>query len=517
MKFYVQIIFFCFFYRVSAQEIYTPLENSQQLQQDKEGTSLASWNHTGIKPFLNNIYSADEYSKKNISLFDNVLGKNLMLKGKKVGLTLLPLGGLYYEKYNGKYDTLTNINSIGFTSDFACKNFELHADFTAASGTFSPFMIRKFDTLNIIPGFGYRYNSLPGKIYYENLNFHLNWSPNRFINFQIGRGKNFWGNGYRSLFLSDVATSYPFIKFTTNFWHIKYVSLVAQLKDIRGSNGNPSKYFNKYATFHILSWNITKRFNLQIFESVVWQSKDTLQNRQLDINYLNPVIFYRPVEYSLGSSDNSLMGLGLNFKPFEKSLIYGQWLLDEFVLEKVREKNGWWANKFALQIGIKVYDAFKVKGLLLQTEYNAIRPYTYSHGSIYQNYAHFNQPLAHPMGANSRDWVSIINYTFKFITINNRLILGNYGSDNDSTNFGGNLYQSYKTRPGDYNHYIGQGIDNDLFIWRTGIECLLIKQNNLKIEIGFMYRKLSNLYYTEKTPFVFFGIKANLYNVYNDF
>ena len=46
--------------------------------------------------------------------------------------------------------------------------------------------------------------------------------------------------------------------------------------------------------------------------------------------YLNPIIFLRPVEYSLNSSDNALMGLNWKFKSTNNSHIYGQFVIDEF-------------------------------------------------------------------------------------------------------------------------------------------------------------------------------------------
>ena len=41
---------------------------------------------------------------------------------------------------------------------------------------------------------------------------YLSYTPNEFFNFQFGNGKNFIGDGYRSFFLSDVASPYPFLK-----------------------------------------------------------------------------------------------------------------------------------------------------------------------------------------------------------------------------------------------------------------------------------------------------------------
>jgi hypothetical protein len=37
---------------------------------------------------------------------------------------------------------------------------------------------------------------------------------------------------------------------------------------------------------------------------------------------------------------------------------YGQFLLDEFNLEQIKSGDGWWANKWGLQLGAKYVNAF---------------------------------------------------------------------------------------------------------------------------------------------------------------
>ena len=118
-------------------------------------------------------------------------------------------------------------------------------------------------------------------------------------------------------------------------------------------------------------------------------------NRGLDINYLNPFIFFRPVEYGIGSADNSILGAGLKWS-FNNNIIgYSSIILDEFLLSELRDQSGWWGNKYGAQFGIKLFDLLKKDGLYTIAEYNLVRPYTYSHMSSKQNYGHKNHSLAH--------------------------------------------------------------------------------------------------------------------------
>ena len=49
-----------------------------------------------------------------------------------------------------------------------------------------------------------------------------------------------------------------------------------------------------------------------------------------DINYLNPITILRPIEFSINSPDNVLVGITSKYKMFLQSYIYMQLILDEF-------------------------------------------------------------------------------------------------------------------------------------------------------------------------------------------
>ena len=139
---------------------------------------------------------------------------------------------------------------------------------------------------------------------------------------QFGHGKNFIGDGYRSLFTSDAASPYPYLKLNTSFWKIKYTNTWMWLKDVRPEATVDGAFATKYMATHNLSWNVTKKLNLGFFESVLWADTN---NRGFDINYLNPVIFYRAIEFSTGSrAGNALIGLSGKYKVNNNINAYGQ-------------------------------------------------------------------------------------------------------------------------------------------------------------------------------------------------
>lgn len=374
---------------------------------------------------------------------------------------------------------------------------------------------------HVMPGFGYTYltnrDSTNRQYAYQYYSGSLSFSPNRIFNIQVGQDKHFFGDGYRSLFLSDVAAPYPFLKITTRIWHLTYVNLYTLMKDATHPSGLKKDWLNKYGTFHYLGWNMTKRIHIGLFESIIWKGSDSSRYRGYDVNYLNPVLFFRPTEYSLGSSDNAFAGFSFKIKLFKKQQLYGQLLLDEFLLKEVKAQKGWWANKYAMQGGIKSFDLFHVSQLNFQTELNYARPFTYSHGSVQQNYGHMNQPLAHPLGANFIESASFLNYRFKQIFMEAKCVYAIYGADSTGSDFGKNIFISYNKRSDDYGHTTTQGVKTNLVTVSLRGAYIMDSRMNLKIEFGFAERVEQTAKRTVQTPFVFIGIRTDLGNSYLDF
>lgn len=362
---------------------------------------------------------------------------------------------------------------------------------------------------------GYQYNYIQGA---------MSYAPDSIFRFQLGHGRHFIGDGYRSLMLSDAAAAYPYFKTEVNVWRIKYMVMYSWMRDILGVEGNIPDYRNKFSTVHYLSANITDKLSIGLFESVVWQQNDSLVNRGMDINYLNPVIFYRPIEYNhLGSADRMLVGLNVSYKLNKRHQLYGQLVLDEFLLGELFGGNKWWGNKYGVQVGYKSKNPGGIKGLYWQGEYNFVRPFTYSHVSSLQSYSHMNMPLAHPIGANFMEALAILRYSKKRLSFEAKSLIHVYGADTSSISMGGNVLVSYKDRnpPGgninNYGHVTTQGLKNTVFILQSSVGYLLFPEINMRAELGAMLRVKENTVSTAVMPWVFFGLKTSLWNQYHDF
>ena len=345
----------------------------------------------------------------------------------------------------------------------------------------------------------------------------LAYRPNHIFTFSGGMGKNWFGEGYRSMLLSDNAAAHPFFKIETDFAGIKYVNLYQAWKDNTADPFSSNLDIQKFASSHYISWNITKSFNLSVFETVVWQASDTLVNRGFDVNYINPIVFYRPVEYGLGSSDNVLIGLNTAYKINEHHQIYAQFILDEFLLSAIQDQSKWWANKFGGQLGYKS-NAFLHDSLYFQVEFNAARPFTYSHRNSQHAYGHLNASVAHPIGANFFELVNILSYNNKKHRITNKITFASYGIDlSDTVSYGQDIFKSYTLRDGNFGHLMMQGERLNVFNENIIYEYALFENVGLFLTANYNWRMINSTAGNTHQHFFSVGIKSRFWNVYSDY
>ena len=415
-------------------------------------------------------------------------------------------------------DKSTWVNTRGFEIKGRIgRGFSFYTNFYENQAVFVNYLDTYIKAQRIVPGQGLVRHHGDGGYDYSSATGYIAYHSKKYFSMQFGHGKNFLGDGYRSLLLSDNPFNNLFLKASVNFWHIKYMVLYNQYIDIN-ENIPDVGYDRKYSTVHYLDWAISKRVNLSFFDAIIWQATDSLGNyRGFDLQYLNPIIFMRPVEFSTGSPDNALLGLNLSVIVGRHNVFYGQLILDEFKLSEVTAGNGWWGNKQGFQLGFKTFDPFRIKGLYFQTEYNWVRPYTYSQSLPMKNYGHYNQSLAHPMGANFWESVTILKYHFKRFYFRYQFQYAVYGEDFDGQNYGKNIYESYNTRVADYGNFVGQGLETTVLYNDISASYLVNPAYNLNIVLGYTNRNYTNNLENVKTSYIYFALRTSLSNFYYDF
>ncbi len=390
------------------------------------------------RPFLKNFYKTKanflEVNNKDIFLAVNPIA-NLQL-GTSSGNNLI------YLNTRGITARGMIANKVGFSGTIT-ENQEKGPDFFQA----------RTNQFRAVPGVGFYKPFKTNGYDYFDARGYITFNAAKYIDFQFGYDKNFIGNGYRSLFLSDYANSYLFLKINTRIWKFNYENIFMELMPQFKKIGIDTLLDRKYAAMHHLSMDVTRWLNIGLFEGVIFGRKN-----HFEFEYLNPVIFYRHIEGTIGSPDNAVAGFDFKANVAHAAQVYGQLLLDEFVLSDLKKKTGNFRNKYAVQMGLKYVDAFNINNLDIQGEVNIARPFTYSHNDTIANYTHYNQPLAHPLGASFREFTGILKYQPKpKIYLYGRMIYYVQGLDSAGNNFGSNPLRSYTIRPRENGFFVGSG------------------------------------------------------------
>lgn len=426
---------------------------------------------------------------------------------------LYPITELMAGSEFSKYSRFLTTGGLGFGMEFQRSKLFLRTRMMPYF-TVSPAVADKIQSQFQMDA-GTNRSFFPGSIFYR-ADAEAIYRPNKFFTLWGGFGKNFFGEGYRSLLLSDNGASNPYAKIETTFGTVKYVNLYQVWTDNTVDPGNRSLDKMKFSASHYLSWNVTKHFNFSVFESVVWQAKDTLLNRGFDLNYLNPIVFYRPVEYSSGSADNVLLGMNTSVKINRKNTLYVQVLLDEFLLSEVKARSHWWGNKFGAQIGYKT-NKFIVDGLYFQTEFNTVRPFTYSHKHSPEAYGNMNASVTHPLGANFFEILNILSYRWQKVRLTHKFTFASTGYDTDSISYGQNIFAPYGSRDGDYDHLVMQGLRTNLLNETIRMEYPFIEKIGLFFNLTYNYRMQWTPINRRDEHYILVGIRSRLWNRYTDY
>ena len=524
-------------------QLYIPFSHQTYSRFDQELNRVGTNSHTASKPFtyasVNDYYNFKEKQerlyKEKSSWFGRKLWNEHMvtLQGEGYWFTLDPAADLQlgFETASNKDQSYTynNTRALVFQGGLGSK-LNFYTVFYESQGSFAGYYNRFARSLRpdggnpaIVPGRGVAAESASGDFDYPVAEAYLSYAPNKYFNFQFGHGKNFIGDGYRSLLQSDNASPYPFFKLNTTFWKFKYSNTWMSLRDVRPEVVSNGSFKTKFMANHYLSFNVTKRLNIGLFENVIWTNDN---DRGFDLNYLNPVIFYRAIEFSTGSrGGNALIGLTAKYKFSDTFNAYAQVIIDEFSTSAIFSNTKSYKNKQGVQLGFKYYDAFAIENLQLQFEFNQVRPYVYSNNEIILNYGHNNQSLAHLWGANFRELIGIARYENDRWYGTAKMIYGERGfevGDINTTYYGGSIYGNDENIPGEFGLEIGQGNNAKTIVANVELGYLVNPSTNLKVYANVLYRdhhidQFDPVNFTEKTVWVNFGLRTDLFNWYFDY
>lgn len=376
--------------------------------------------------------------------------------------------------------------------------FYFETIFSENQSIFPNYISKMANATQVVPGQGrWKTYKTTGYDYAFSSGF-VSMQPFKFLNLQVGHGKQKIGNGYRSLLLSDNSFNYPYARITQQWFKgkVQYTNIYAVLMNLVPAsvvvNPNTERlYQKKAASFQYLSINVTKYLNVGFFQGLIWQAGDARNQQQISWQYFNPLIYSNLFTYGLDNKNNILIGGDLKCKLSNTFSFYGQFMLDNLQQSTIAESG------CGVQGGFTYFDAFGVKNLFLQTEFNKVQRTSYQSPpgtGTDQSYFHYNQTLAYTP-IDGEEVIFIANYKMKRFFASVRYHLQDRAADVPANSY-------------------------SLSLINARIGYVINPSYNLNISLGMIYRK-QNFYNfnasTNETNYIYLGLKTSIYNLYYDF
>ena len=511
---------------VFAQSQYQPYsyEFYQKLNTDIYSTKTRA--HTSIKP----LFVDDSLIRPH---YDSLM--NFGMDGKKQGLLYRKLfnehlidfrnsGSTFYadllpdfaigRDFSGKLTTSTTSLGLQLGGTVGSK-FSYNITGYESSAVVPDYLSTYINQVGVIPGQAYAKTYRDNGFDWAYITAVVSYTPIKYLNLSAGRDKTFIGDGYRSMLLSDYASPYPFLKLTGTLGNVRYMVMWTYMNDPAFTSPFDVNR-KKFGVFHYLDWNVSNRLSFGFFENIMgFFTDDNGVKRPFDFNYINPILFLKPVNNASDDPDKSLLGLTGKYKISDGITVYGQFALNEFVSKDFFSSDGASVNKYGWQLGFRGANLFGLKNLNYLFETNNAKPYTYAARSSIENYSENSEPLAHPWGANFREFVGLLNYSYKRFDFSGEADFGRYGLNINDGNSGKDIFQPYPT-PNTYGNYTGQGLTTNMYFLEGKIAYMLNPKYNLRIELGGLFRQEQNSQFTDKTTMLTIGLRSSFRQLYTD-
>ena len=209
----------------------------------------------------------------------------------------------------------------------------------------------------------------------------------------LGRDRLSWGeSNYSSLMLSPGGFPLDMFRLQGQWGILKFSSFAAVLnpEDLKDSTG--TMHINRYLSGHRLSFAPCSWLQLGLSETVIYGG----ENRNMELYYLVPFVWYHGVQLNEGKDDNTFLGMDFNFRPIKDLKFYGELLIDDIQIEN-KSKTDKEPDELGYTGGVSLINIL-LPGMGFNFEYQKITDWTYNQDKPYNRYLHKEKTLGSKLG-----------------------------------------------------------------------------------------------------------------------
>lgn len=291
--------------------------------------------------------------------------------------------------------------------------------------------------------------------------FRAKWAQ-----FEIGRNQLSWGAGpITQLGLARQNTPVDQIRLQIKWRRFQFTYVHAHLRAEQ----------RRYFAGHRLDVAFGKSARIGVYEGVIYAGRD------MEWQYLNPLMPYHIAEHQLGDRDNNVLGIDFSLFPRRNTKIYGEIFVDDLSLEfPIGE---YWGNKLAYLFGAFVVRPLGWRDADLRIEYTRVDPFVYTHQDSINVYAHSGESLGSRLGPNA-DRVSM---AWAYQPSRDVRLTASFFHDRKGR---GELFQPHKDADGNSKGFL-KGTVETANEWRAGIVAQI--RRDVYVEIAYSRRHVQNI------------------------
>jgi len=251
------------------------------------------------------------------------------------------------------------------------------------------------------------------------------------FNLFLGRASRNWGpiNSY-SLILSDYSYSYDHLLFSYKSpSHFKLSVLYAPLDETAGRTfKNPDSTIyqvKRYLVGHRLDIKFFQRFQIALTEMATYGGPD----QQFELAFMNPMTFYYPLQRNDRKEIDGYWAIDLFYKPSTHITIYGQFLLDDIIVNNDPGVNdrARYDDRLGINVSFRTGDLI-VNGLNTDLSYVRVWNRTYQSKFTWQNYQYRGLGLGYPCASCEEIKLKLGYWNWLPFYLETELSLGRYGN-----------------------------------------------------------------------------------------
>jgi len=222
------------------------------------------------------------------------------------------------------------------------------------------------------------------------------------FNLTLGRFASFWGPR-NSLVLSG-NQALDGLGYTINWGRLTLSYRLARLDGLNPDKDSVMQFENRFLAGHRLDMHFNRRLRVGFFETVIFGGP----GRQIELYYLNPIIFFHGSQLNDGADDNTFAGLDFDYMPTVGVRLYGQLLIDDFQIEN-KSQGDQEPNEIGLMLGTHWVEAFRNTDL--KASYTRVTNRTYNQGNERNRYLHNGELLSAALGNDYDQWsLSVVRW-----------------------------------------------------------------------------------------------------------